>query len=94
MTPEPPFFKAGDSCSMDGAGDRIFCALGESLQGGLGVREIAMLLLLCQSEETVGFSWMSDLGYFSSTGGERDFLPGEEHISWEPDLEFFLTGDA
>lgn len=52
-----------------------------------------MLLLLCQMEEAAGFSWVSDLGYFSRTGGERDFLPGEAHISREPDLECFLTGD-
>lgn len=54
---------------------------------------MAVLLLLCQREEAADLSWISDLGYFSSTGGERDFLPGEVQISREPDLECFLTGD-
>lgn len=67
--------------------------MGESSHGGVGVRGMAVLLLLCHSEGADDFSWMSDLGYFSSTGGERDFLPGEVQISREPDLECFLTGD-
>lgn len=94
MAAVSPFFDTGgNSCSVDGSGERAFCNLGDSSQGGVRAQGMAMLFLLCQREELAGFSWRSDLGYLSRTGGERDFLPGEVQASWEPDLECFLTGD-